>query len=169
LAERGDASLFISVHTHYTGKVSTGLEITSLVDTSTEGRLAAKRSILADTKVEGVQPDYNDTGEVQDVLVDWTLREITVIPARTRILVSMLREHAGAGVDATHSVKSDDITNEPSIRSLMTARVSSLLIQLGNIGHQFDADQIRSAAWQETVSKSIVMSLDTYFAGLHPP
>jgi N-acetylmuramoyl-L-alanine amidase len=102
-------------------------------------------------------------------LVDWTLREITVIPARTRILVSMLREHAGAGVDATHSVKSDDITNEPSIRSLMTARVSSLLIQLGNIGHQFDADQIRSAAWQETVSKSIVMSLDTYFAGLHPP
>ena len=157
-AERNLASIYIAVHAHDAGSHAKGVGIASLHDASEEARLAARKA-LPDEQLGAVKPAEGDVGAIREILGDLARREIDMNGDRTDVLVKSLSLHLGEQTPTT-----SDTDSGSTVPALRTAKLPSVLIQLGNIANTADAENVRSNEWQDKVSTSILAAIDSYFS-----
>lgn len=166
-AERHQAALFIAIHADYTPRASArGATIYSLrpqvaasLRRSAEGELS--ESVLSGKEVALVKQAHGDVGAVRNILTDLARQELDLNQERTNVFVRSVINYMG---------NSTNLMNNPDRNAafvvLKTAKMPSILLELGYITNSEDAQQLRSDKWRDKVSASIVTAIDNYFQQL---
>jgi N-acetylmuramoyl-L-alanine amidase len=163
-AERNTAALFVAVHTDYARASAHGATIYSLREGVADALQRSARdevveSVLQskDLSARGVTSD--DVGAVKEILADLARREVDVTKERTSIFAHSVIEYMGASTDLK-----DNPDRSAAFVVLKSAKVPSILIELGYVTNENDAQQLRSDRWREKVAGSIVTAIDNYFS-----
>jgi N-acetylmuramoyl-L-alanine amidase len=165
-AERHKANLFIAVHCDYadTGSQANGATIYSLrgsvadsLRRSAKGELAG--NLLSKDEVEAVKEASGDVDAVKSILADLAGREVDVTRDRTSIFARSVIEGMGASTNMRN-----DPDQQAGFRVLKTAQFPSVLIELAYVTNKQDAMNLKSDAWRDKVSDSILTAVDNYFA-----
>jgi N-acetylmuramoyl-L-alanine amidase len=77
---------------------------------------------------------------------------------RTGVFVKSVIEYMGESTNLK-----DNPDRSAAFVVLKTAKVPSILIELGYVTNHEDAELLKSEAWREKVSASIVTAIDNYF------
>jgi N-acetylmuramoyl-L-alanine amidase len=166
-AERQQAALFIAIHADYTPRASArGATIYSLrpqvaasLRRSAEGEIS--ESVLSGPEVALVKQANGDVGAVRNILTDLARQELDLNQERTNVFVRSVINYMG---------NSTNLMNNPDRNAafvvLKTAKMPSILLELGYITNAEDAQQLRSDKWRDKVSASIVTAIDNYFQQL---
>lgn len=164
-AERHKANLFIAVHCDYadTGPRANGATIYSLRDSlanrlrrSTKGELSG--NLLSRREVETVKKASGDIDAVKAILADLAGREVDATKDRTSVFARSVIEMMGA---STKMRQEPD--KQAGFRVLKTAQFPSVLIELAYVTNKNDAANLKSDAWRDKVSGSILTAVDNYF------
>jgi len=163
-AERHQAALFMAIHADYTGRASArGATIYSLrpqmADTlrrSAQGGL--DESVLSGKEVALVKQANGDVGAVRGMLADLARHELDLNRERTSVFVRSVINFMGGSTNLM-----DNPDRGAAFVVLKTAKVPSILIELGYITNSEDAQQLKSDKWRDKVSGSIVTAVDSYF------
>ena len=164
-ADRSKAALFIAVHADYAGSDARGATIYSLRDNvANELQRAAKGRVNADllssTELTSVKAQGDDdVSAVRSFLADLALKELVVNRERTKVFAGTVVETMGA---TTSMMNNPD--REASFRVLKSAKMPSVLIELAYVTNRADAANLKSDAWRDKVSGSIVSAMDNYFS-----
>lgn len=165
-AERHKANLFIAVHCDYadTGSKANGATIYSLRDSvadklrrSAKGELSS--NLLSKDEVDAVKQASGDVAAVKRILADLAGREVDVTRDRTSTFARTVIEKMGASTNMRN-----DPDQQASFRVLKTAQFPSVLIELAYVTNKQDAINLKSDAWRDKVSDSILTAVDNYFA-----
>jgi N-acetylmuramoyl-L-alanine amidase len=100
-----------------------------------------------------------DVGAVKSFLTDLALKELAVNKERTKSFAGTVVETMGA---STNMMNNPD--REASFRVLKSAKMPSVLIELAYVSNRADAANLKSDAWREKVSGSILTAVDNYFS-----
>lgn len=166
-AERHQAALFMAIHADYTGRSSArGATIYSLraqmADTlrrSAQGGL--DESVLSGKEAALVKQANGDVSAVRGMLADLARAEVDLTRERTSVFVRSVINFMG---NSTNLMDNPD--RGAAFVVLKTAKVPSVLIELGYITNEEDAQQLKSDQWRDKVSGSIVTAIDNYFLQL---
>jgi len=166
-AERNQAALFMAIHADYTARASArGATIYSLrpqmADTlrrSAQGGL--DESVLSGKDVALVQKANGDVGAVRGILADLARHELDLNRERTSVFVRSVINFMGGSTNLM-----DNPDRGAAFVVLKTAKMPSILIELGYITNAEDAHQLKSDQWRDKVSGSIVTAVDSYFTQL---
>ena len=164
-ADRSKAALFIAVHADYAGSQARGATIYSLRDNvANELQRAAKgrvgSDVLSGKELSTVKADADDdVNSVKSFLTDLALKELVVNRERTKMFAGTVVETMGA---TTEMMNNPD--REAGFRVLKSAKMPSVLIELAYVTNRADAANLKSDAWRDKVSGSIVTALDNYFS-----
>ncbi len=164
-ADRSKAALFIAVHADYAGSQASGATIYSLRDNvATELQRAAKgrvgSEVLSGKELSTVRAEADDeVSSVKSFLTDLALKELVVNHERTKVFAGAVVETMGA---TTTMMNNPD--REAGFRVLKSAKMPSVLIELAYVTNRSDAANLKSDAWRDKVSGSIVTALDNYFS-----
>jgi N-acetylmuramoyl-L-alanine amidase len=165
-AERNKANLFIAVHCDYadTGSKANGATIYSLRDSvadrlrrSAKGELSS--NLLSRDEVDAVKQASGDVGAVKRILADLAGREVDVTSNRTSAFARTVIDKMGASTNMRN-----DPDQQASFRVLKTAQFPSVLIELAYVTNKQDAMNLKSDAWRDKVSDSILTAVDNYFS-----
>ena len=165
-AERHKANLFIAVHCDYadTGSKANGATIYSLRDSvadrlrrSAKGELSS--NLLSADEVDAVKEASGNVDTVKAILADLAGREVDVTSNRTSAFARTVIEKMGASTNMRH-----DPDKQAGFRVLKTAQFPSVLIELAYVTNKQDAKNLKSDAWRDKVSDSILTAVDNYFA-----
>lgn len=159
--ENNKAQLFVAVHADYANSSARGATIYSLRP-EVAGML--QRSAKGDlNEVNAVNKELPktaeaDIGAVKEILADLYRREVDLNQARTNVFVKSVIGQMGA---------STSMKNNPDQQAafvvLKSAKVPSILIELGYVSNAADAQLLVSDAWREKVSTSISKAIENYF------
>jgi len=86
---------------------------------------------------------------------------------RIDVFVKSVIEHMREASDVSASdvgAPPNHPDTEASFHGLKSAKTPSVLIQLGNIANEQDAERLQSSTWRDKVSSSIVTAIDSYFS-----
>lgn len=163
-AERHQAALFMAIHADYTARASArGATIYSLrpqmADTlrrSAQGGL--DEGVLSGKEVALVKQANGDVGAVRGILADLARHEVDLNRERTSVFVRSVINFMGGSTNLM-----DNPDRGAAFVVLKTAKVPSVLIELGYITNTEDAQQLKSDKWRDKVSGSIVTAVDSYF------
>lgn len=163
-AERHQAALFMAIHADYTARASArGATIYSLrpqmADTlrrSAQGGL--DDSVLSTKEAALVKQANGDVGAVRGFLADLARHEVELTRERTSVFVRSVINFMGGSTNLM-----DNPDRSAAFVVLKTAKVPSVLIELGYITNAEDAQQLKSDQWRDKVSGSIVTAIDSYF------
>jgi len=163
-AERHQAALFMAIHADYTARASArGATIYSLrpqmADTlrrSAQGGL--DEGVLSGKEVALVKQANGDVGAVRGILTDLARHEVDLNRERTSVFVRSVINFMGGSTNLM-----DNPDRGAAFVVLKTAKVPSVLIELGYITNTEDAQQLKSDKWRDKVSGSIVTAVDSYF------
>ena len=163
-AERHQAALFRAIHADYTARASArGATIYSLrpqmADTlrrSAQGGL--DEGVLSGKEVALVKQANGDVGAVRGILADLARHEVDLNRERTSVFVRSVINFMGGSTNLM-----DNPDRGAAFVVLKTAKVPSVLIELGYITNTEDAQQLKSDKWRDKVSGSIVTAVDSYF------
>jgi len=164
-AERNKANLFIAVHCDYadTGPRANGATIYSLRDSlanrlrrSAKGDLADK--LLSRKEVETVKEASGDVDAVKSILADLAGREVDATKDRTTFFARSVIENM-----ETSTKMREDPDKQAGFRVLKTAQFPSVLIELAYVTNKQDAANLKSDAWRDKVTDSIMTAVDSYF------
>jgi len=163
-AERHGANLFIAVHADYARTRARGATIYSLRENVAR---ELKRSagddlddkVLSSEEASVVQQASGDVDAVKGILTDLARRELEVTQERTSIFSRSVIEYMGSSTNLR-----DDPDKQAAFRVLKTAQFPSVLIELAYVSNKQDAELLKSDAWREKVSKSIVTAVENYFS-----
>jgi len=166
-AERNQAALFMAIHADYTARASArGATIYSLraqmADTlrrSAQGGL--DDSVLSGKDAALVQKANGDVGAVRSMLADLARQELDLTRERTSVFVRSVINFMGGSTNLM-----DNPDRGAAFVVLKTAKMPSILIELGYITNAEDAQQLKSDQWRDKVSGSIVTAVDSYFTQL---
>lgn len=163
-AERNDASLFIAVHADYAGTRARGATIFSLrdgvaKDLERSAKNNAPQKVLSQADVEKVKQSSGDVDAVRGILADLAERDVELTRERSSIFAKTVIETMG---EAT-AMRSEP-EQQAAFKVLKTAQFPSVLIELGYVTNQDDADNLKSTKWRQTVSSSIVEAVENYFS-----
>ena len=163
-ADRAKAALFIAVHADYAGGDARGATIYSLRDNvANELQRAAKGQVSTDVlsakELEKVKASDGDVGAVKSFLADLALKELAVNKERSRVFAGTVVETMGA---STSMMNNPD--REAGFRVLKSAKMPSVLIELAYVSNRADAANLKSDAWRDKVSSSIMTAVDNYFS-----
>jgi N-acetylmuramoyl-L-alanine amidase len=164
-ADRAKASLFIAVHADYAGSDARGATIYSLRDNVANELQRAARGgvsaeVLSNKELETVKTAAeSDVGAVKGFLTDLALKELAVNKERTKSFAGAVVETMGA---TTSMMNNPD--REASFRVLKSAKMPSVLIELAYVSNRADAANLKSDAWRDKVSGSIMTAVDNYFS-----
>jgi N-acetylmuramoyl-L-alanine amidase len=163
-AERNKAALFIAVHADYAGSQARGATIYSLRDGQSKELMRSAKgevteNLLSAKEIEGVKKAEGDVGAVRSILADLAQREVAVTKERTSFFARTVIDTMGA---TTNLQNNPD--REASFRVLKTAKVPSVLIELAYVTNAQDAANLKSDAWRDKVSGSIVSAIENYFS-----
>jgi N-acetylmuramoyl-L-alanine amidase len=163
-AERHMASLFVAVHADYAGSKARGATIYSLRESvanslqrSARGEVSA--NVLSDNQVAAVKHTDGDVGVVREILADLARREVDLNRDRTSVFVKSVIEYMGESTNLK-----DNPDRSAAFVVIKSAKVPSILIELGYVTNEEDAELLKSDAWREKVSASIVTAIDNYFS-----
>ena len=166
-AERNQAALFMAIHADYTARTSArGATIYSLRPTMAETlRRSAQgeldESVLTGREAALVQKANGDVGTVRTILTDLARHELDLNRERTSVFVRSVINFMGSSTNLM-----DNPDRGAAFVVLKTAKMPSILIELGYITNSEDAQQLKSDQWRDKVSASIVTAIDNYFVQL---
>ncbi len=165
-AERHQAALFIAVHADYTPRASArGATIYSLRENvanelkrSAQGQVS--ESVLSSKELAAVKQQAEaDVGAVKAILSDLAKREVEVTKERTSVFARSVVSFMG---ETTSMMDNPD--RSAAFLVLKTAKVPSVLIELGFVTNESDAELLKSDKWRDKVSGSILTAVDNYFS-----
>ena len=102
-----------------------------------------------------------DVGAVRGMLADLARHEVDLNRERTSVFVRSVINFMGGSTNLM-----DNPDRGAAFVVLKTAKVPSILIELGYITNAEDAQQLKSDQWRDKVSGSIVTAVDSYFTQL---
>jgi N-acetylmuramoyl-L-alanine amidase len=164
------AQLFITLHAHDAASSVRGAAVYSLSGATAD---ALRRSVQSEARknilrtigedvlrdaVDAAGGAESDLPAVKSILGDLAERDIVVTRERTSVFVLSLIE---AMRGSTEVRKNPD--READLRVLKSANVPSIMIDLGNVANEQDAENLKSDAWRSKVSDSIAAAIDNYF------
>jgi N-acetylmuramoyl-L-alanine amidase len=163
-AERNLAQLFVAVHADYAQAKARGATIYSLresVASSLQRSAKGETSdnILSDKELAAAKPMDGDIGAIRGFLADLIRLEVERNRDRTSVFVKSVIEYMG---ESTNLKDNPDRT--AAFVVIKSAKVPSILIELGYVTNEEDAELLKSEAWREKVSASIVTAIDNYFS-----
>ncbi len=164
-AERHQAALFIAVHADYTGRASArGATIYSLRENvanelkrSAQGQVSD--SVLSAQELAAVQKVEADVGAIRAILSDLAKREVEATKDRTSVFARSVVSYMG---ETTNMMDNPD--RSAAFVVLKSAKVPSVLIELGFVTNETDAQLLKSDSWREKVSGSILTAIENYFS-----
>jgi N-acetylmuramoyl-L-alanine amidase len=167
-AERHRAALFIAIHADYAFRASArGATIYSLrphvadaLKRSAEYESAEKvlsaKEMAPLKKAMGVAPA--EDGTLRTILADLAQRDIELTKARTGVLARSIIGFMGS---STNLMENPD--RNAAFEVLKTAKVPAILLELGYLTNETDAQQLKSDQWRDRVSSSLVTAIEEYF------
>jgi N-acetylmuramoyl-L-alanine amidase len=163
-AERNQAALFIAIHADYTARASArGATIYSLrpqvadsLRRSAQGDVGG--SVLSSKEVALVKQAEGDVDTVRGILSDLAKREVNANQERTSVFVRSVIDYIGGSTNLM-----DNPDRGAAFVVLKTAKVPSILLELGYVTNYEDAQQLRSDHWRDKVSGSMLTAIDNYF------
>jgi N-acetylmuramoyl-L-alanine amidase len=164
-AERNQAALFIAVHADYTGRTSArGATIYSLRENvanelkrSAQGQVSD--NVLSAQELAAVQKVEADVGAIRAILSDLAKREVETTKDRTSVFARSVVSYMG---ETTNMMDNPD--RSAAFVVLKSAQVPSVLIELGFVTNETDAQLLKSDTWREKVSGSILTAIENYFS-----
>jgi N-acetylmuramoyl-L-alanine amidase len=163
-AERHDAALFVAVHADYAQASARGATIYSLresvaseLERSAKGEVSEK--VLSRAPLRLAKGIEGDAGSVRQILADLARREVETTRDRTSVFVKSVIEYMGESTNLK-----DNPDRSAAFVVIKTAKVPSILIELGYVTNEQDAEMLKSEAWRDKVSSSIVTAIDNYFS-----
>lgn len=163
-AERNTAALFVAVHADYAQASAHGATIYSLregvadaLQRSAKGEVV--ESVLQDKDLAALKTAEADVGAVKEILADLARREVDMTKERTSVFAHSVIEFMGAST----SLK-ENPDRSAAFVVLKSAKVPSILIELGYVTNEDDAELLKSEKWREKVSGSIVTAIENYFS-----
>jgi N-acetylmuramoyl-L-alanine amidase len=166
-AERHQAALFMAIHADYTARASArGATIYSLRPNMAESLRRSAESGVGESVLSGkeaalVQKANGDVGTVRTILADLARHELDLNRERTNVFVRSVINFMGGSTNLM-----DNPDRGAAFVVLKTAKMPSVLIELGYITNAEDAQQLKSDQWRDKVSGSIVTAVDNYFMQL---
>jgi N-acetylmuramoyl-L-alanine amidase len=163
-AERHLASLFVAVHADYANSKARGATIYSLRESvSSALQRSAKdevaNNVLSDTELAAVRKVDGDVGTIREILADLARREVDVTRDRTGAFVKSVIEYMGVSTGLK-----DNPDRSAAFVVIKSAKIPSILIELGYVTNAADAELLKSDQWREKVSASIVTAIENYFS-----
>jgi N-acetylmuramoyl-L-alanine amidase len=163
-AERNLAQLFVAVHADYAGSRARGATIYSLRESvagslQRSARGEVSENVLSETQLAAVRGAVGDIGTVREILADLARREVDLNRDRTSVFVKSVISYMG---ESTNLKDNPDRTAAFAV--IKSAKVPSILVELGYVTNEADAEQLKSEAWRDKVSASIVTAIDNYFS-----
>jgi len=163
-AERNQAQLFVAVHADYAQAKARGATIYSLRESvasslQRSARGEAGDNILSDKELAAAKPMDGDIGAIRGFLADLIRLEVERNRDRTSVFVKSVIEHMG---ESTNLKDNPDRT--AAFVVIKSAKVPSILVELGYVTNEEDAELLKSEAWRDKVSASIVTAIDNYFS-----
>jgi len=164
-AERHQAQLFIAIHADYTARASArGATIYSLRPQVADALRRSVQGGSVETVLSGKElalVKKSDDGAVRGILADLARREVDLNQERTSVLARSVIDFIGG---ATNLMDNPD--RSAAFVVLKTAKMPSILLELGYVTNEADAQQLKSDQWRDRVSGSLVTAIDSYFAHL---
>jgi N-acetylmuramoyl-L-alanine amidase len=163
-AERNRAALFVAVHADYAQSKARGATIYSLRESVAQAlersaRDEASGSVLSDKELAAVRRVDGDVGIVKEILTDLARLEVERNREHTSVFVRSVIAYMGESTNLK-----DNPDREAAFVVIKSAMVPSILIELGYVTNQEDAELLKSDQWRERVSNSIVTAIDNYFS-----
>jgi N-acetylmuramoyl-L-alanine amidase len=163
-AEHNLAQLFVAVHADYAQASARGATIYSLRDSvasslqrSAKGETS--ESIISERELASAKPVDGDIGAIRGFLADLIRLEVERNRDRTGVFVKSVIERMGEST----SLK-DNPDRSAAFVVIKSAKVPSILVELGYVTNQEDAELLKSEQWREKVSTSIVTAIENYFS-----
>jgi N-acetylmuramoyl-L-alanine amidase len=163
-AERPLASLFVAVHADYAQSNARGATIYSLRDSVASSLQRSARGevsehVLSDQEITALKNSDGDVSAVKAILSDLARREVDMTRDRTSVFVKSVIEFMGESTGLK-----DNPDRSAAFVVLKSAKVPSILIELGYVTNEADAQLLKSERWREKVSSSIVTAIENYFS-----
>jgi N-acetylmuramoyl-L-alanine amidase len=163
-AEHHLASLFVAVHADYANSSARGATIYSLRESVSNQLQRSARGEVGESVLSGVELDKvrkveGDVGTIKEILADLARREVDVTRDRTGVFVKSVIEYMGGSTNLM-----DNPDRSAAFVVIKSAKIPSILIELGFVTNHEDAELLKSDQWREKVSASIVTAIDNYFS-----
>ena len=163
-AEQHLASLFVAVHADYAQSSARGATIYSLRESVSNALQRSARGEVAENVLSGPELDKvkkveGDVGTIREILADLARREVDVTRDRTGVFVKSVIEYMGGSTNLK-----DNPDRSAAFVVIKSAKIPSILIELGYVTNEEDAALLKSEQWREKVSTSIVTAIDNYFS-----
>jgi N-acetylmuramoyl-L-alanine amidase len=167
-AERHRARLFIAIHADYAARASArGATIYSLrphvadalrrsAERESVEHMLSGKEMAPLKKARDVAPDEN--GTLRNILADLAQRDIELTKARTGMLARSIIGFMGSTTNLM-----DNPDRNAAFNVLKTAKVPAILLELGYLTNEADAEQLNSDQWRDRVSSSLVTAIEEYF------
>lgn len=157
--ERHDAQLFVAVHADYAQSSARGATIYSLrPEVAHALQRTAKGEEASILKKELTKVGDADA-DVKGILADLYRREVDLNTTRTNVFVKSVIGQMG-----TSTSLKDNPDRQAAFVVLKSAKVPSILIELGYVTNAADAQLLGSDAWRDKVSSSITTAIESYFS-----
>ncbi|MGE3709806.1 MAG: N-acetylmuramoyl-L-alanine amidase [Hyphomicrobiaceae bacterium] len=163
-AERHKAALFIAIHADYANTSARGATIYSLREAMANSlrrsaRGEVKDDVLSGKELKSIKASTGDVGVIRSFLVDLAQREVEATQEQTNIFTRSVIEYMG---------KSTNLKDNPDRNAnfvvLKTAKVPAVLIELAYVTNREDARNLKSDAWRDKVTQSIMTAIDNFFS-----
>jgi N-acetylmuramoyl-L-alanine amidase len=162
-AEHNLAQLFVAVHADYAQSRARGATIYSLRESVANALQRSARGdandILSDRELAAAKPVDGDIGAIKGFLADLVRLEVERNRDRTSVFVKSVIEYMGESTNLK-----DNPDRSAAFVVIKSAKVPSILVELGYVTNEEDAELLKSDAWREKVSASIVTAIDNYFS-----
>ena len=163
-AERNLASLFVAVHADYAQSKARGATIYSLRESVSSALQRSARgevseNVLSAIELDKVKKVEGDVGAIREILADLARREVDVTRDRTGVFVKSVIEYMGESTNLK-----DNPDRSAAFVVIKSAKIPSILIELGYVTNEEDAELLKSEPWREKVSASIVTAIENYFS-----
>jgi N-acetylmuramoyl-L-alanine amidase len=167
-AERHRAALFIAIHADYAARASArGATIYSLrphvadalkrsAGHESAERMLSGKEIAPLKKAKDIAPA--EDGTLRNILAELAHRDIELTKARTGVLARSVIDFMGSTTNLM-----DNPDRNAAFNVLMTAKVPAILLELGYLTNEEDAQQLKSDQWRDRVSNSLVTAIEEYF------
>jgi N-acetylmuramoyl-L-alanine amidase len=163
-ADHHRAALFVAVHADYAESRARGATIYSLRESvahalkhSAEGEAAG--DVLSEKQLADVRRADGDVSTVKEMLANLARLEVERNRDQTNVFVKSVITFMGQST----SLK-DNPDREAAFVVIKSAKMPAILIELGYVTNEEDAELLKSEKWREKVSSSIVTAIDNYFS-----
>jgi N-acetylmuramoyl-L-alanine amidase len=163
-AEHNGAQLFVAVHADYAQSSARGATIYSLRESVANALQRSARdevadSVLPEQMLAAVRKVEENVSALREILADLARRDVDKTRGNTGVFVKSVIEHMS---ESTNLKDNPDRT--AAFVVIKSAKVPSILVELGYVTNQEDAELLKSEQWREKVSASIVTAIDNYFS-----